>query len=467
MGSKYIRINIFGPLRRLRWSSAHDSHGRSDFEFFWPLSVKRAADKIMGAMVVKGTGNNASEGGTAVAPPREVVSPDANDVRAELDRILDSAPFRNSKRHSALLRYLVDQTLEGKADELKERTVGVEVFDRAPDYDSNTDHVVRSSASEIRKRLAMYYQESGAEARVRIDLHPGGYVPSFRVHRVPSSPPVAAKIASEEPSRLLTPVNSRRHWVGYCATAIGAAAVTFGISDLLSWHAPTALDRFWRPLVSQPGAIVICVGRYLGAGSTPSGGASQGGIGDSQSQSDQGPPPLVTGGNAIALARMAGELQMRGKTFRVFLAASASFDDIQERGAVLIGGSNNDWTIQLLKNLRFRIEGSGGPIIDTATNPVKIWTSIAGPVRGTFLRDYGLIVRCKSSQTGKMIVVAGGTRYYGTMAASQFLSDETLMSELQARAPKGWENMNMEVVLVTDIVRGLGGRPTIVATYFW
>jgi hypothetical protein len=53
------------------------------------------------------------------------------------------------------------------------------------------------------------------------------------------------------------------------------------------------------------------------------------------------------------------------------------------------------------------------------------------------------------------------------MAASQFLNDETLMSELQARAPKGWENMNLEVVLATDIVRGLGGRPTIVATHFW
>ena len=392
----------------------------------------------------------------------QVISPHAIAIRAELDRILSSAPFRNSKRYSALLKYLVDHTLDGQADQLKERTIGIEVFDRAPDYDSNSDHVVRSSASEIRKRLAMYYQESGNEAHIKIDLHPGGYVPSFRLQQTQTIPQTAPV---QETSRSQKFIAANKHWLSYGLTAILAVVVTLGISIAGSWHAPTALDRFWAPLTSQPGSIVICVGRYLGGrfpAITPASGD-----GASTGRSDQ-EPPLVTGGNAVALARMAGELQARGKTFRVFLGASASFDDIQERGAVLIGGSNNDWTIQLLKGFRFRIDSSGGPIIDASkTPPANVWTSDPGPVQGSYTRDYGLIVRCRSSQTGKIIVVAGGVRYWGTLAASQFLSDESLMSELQSRAPAGWQDKNLEVVLATDIVRGLGGRPRIVATYFW
>jgi hypothetical protein len=75
-------------------------------------------------------------------------------IRTQLERILVSTVFRSSKRYSNLLRYVVDETLEGRADLLKERTIGVDVFGRASDYDTNTDHVVRSVAGDVRRRLA-------------------------------------------------------------------------------------------------------------------------------------------------------------------------------------------------------------------------------------------------------------------------------------------------------------------------
>src|ERR1700722_19412838 len=82
-------------------------------------------------------------------------------VREHLERILLSPVFRNSRRYSGLLRYVVEATLNGDSDHLKERTIGVEVFGRVPDYDTTTDHSVRSGAGEVRKRLAQYYMESG------------------------------------------------------------------------------------------------------------------------------------------------------------------------------------------------------------------------------------------------------------------------------------------------------------------
>jgi hypothetical protein len=79
---------------------------------------------------------------------------DASLVRAQLERILASTPFRNSKRYPALLRYVVEQELKGEAANLKERTIGMEVFGRDSSYDPGADPVVRVSAGEVRKRLA-------------------------------------------------------------------------------------------------------------------------------------------------------------------------------------------------------------------------------------------------------------------------------------------------------------------------
>ena len=79
----------------------------------------------------------------------------------ELHEVLASPHFSNSKRYPALLQYIVENTLAGKSELLKERTLGVEVFDRPPTYDTNADTVVRYTAGEVRKRLLLYYSEHG------------------------------------------------------------------------------------------------------------------------------------------------------------------------------------------------------------------------------------------------------------------------------------------------------------------
>src|SRR5215471_1596669 len=89
-----------------------------------------------------------------------------------LEQILASPVFRNSKRYAAVLRYAVERALEGNPDRLKERTIGVEVFGRPADYDTASDHAVRSAMAEVRKRLAQYYQD-GESSGLRIEIQPG------------------------------------------------------------------------------------------------------------------------------------------------------------------------------------------------------------------------------------------------------------------------------------------------------
>ena len=136
-------------------------------------------------------------------------------VQAQLERILANSLFKNSKRYPNLLRYVVERTLDGHPGELKERTLGVEVFAREPDYDTNLDPVVRTTAAEIRKRLAQYYQDPAHESELRIVLPLGSYAAKFQM---PVEKPAPAPV---HPTALLTvaapldlsardPV--KRHW---------------------------------------------------------------------------------------------------------------------------------------------------------------------------------------------------------------------------------------------------------------
>ena len=82
-------------------------------------------------------------------PPERV-----EEVRTVLERVLGSHLFKSSRRCQTLLRHITEQTLAGDTSSLKERTLGIAVFGRTPDYDTSQDPVVRASAAEIRKKLA-------------------------------------------------------------------------------------------------------------------------------------------------------------------------------------------------------------------------------------------------------------------------------------------------------------------------
>src|ERR1700756_2566052 len=104
---------------------------------------------------------------------------DRDAILRELQAVLASPHFCNSKRYPALLQYIVENTLAGKSELLKERTLGVEVFDRSPSYDTNADTVVRYTAGEVRKRLSLYYHELDRKPLIQISLPAGSYVPEF------------------------------------------------------------------------------------------------------------------------------------------------------------------------------------------------------------------------------------------------------------------------------------------------
>ncbi len=112
--------------------------------------------------------------------------PTAGEVRAELERILDGPEFKTAKRPRQLLKYLVEEALSGRGDNLKAYTIALEVFGRNADFDPQTDPIVRVEGTRLRARLAAYYQ-ANPQNPVRIALPLGGYRPHF--HYTPQAVP--------------------------------------------------------------------------------------------------------------------------------------------------------------------------------------------------------------------------------------------------------------------------------------
>ncbi|MGH7835354.1 MAG: tetratricopeptide repeat protein [Candidatus Binatia bacterium] len=152
-----------------------------------------------------------------------------------MDKVLSSAGFVRNDRLSGFLRFVVTQQLEGKADELKEPVVGIEVFGRAPGYDTKHDSVVRTEAAKLRARLAEYYSAEGAADTVVIQLPKGGYAPVF----LQVEHEIAATTEDATPPR-----SRRRPWL---LAAFGAVAIAFGT---------LALWRFQRQTPPIPIAVL-------------------------------------------------------------------------------------------------------------------------------------------------------------------------------------------------------------------
>jgi len=167
--------------------------------------------------------------------------------------MLESALFRRSKRCGMLLQYVVEETLEGRSENLKERAIGISVFGRKPTYDTNEDPIVRTTAVEVRKRIAQYYHETGHDSAVQIELTSGSYVPQFYAPAATRTPRPLVKV--EEPRH-----RSTRTLV--VTAIIVTAAVLAALAIVWARGASESrspLDAFWAPL-SRSDTVILAMG---------------------------------------------------------------------------------------------------------------------------------------------------------------------------------------------------------------
>lgn len=128
-----------------------------------------------------------------------------------LEKVLTSAEFARAKRMARFLRFVVEETHAGRGDELKERQIGIEVFDRPAHWDPKIDNIVRSEARRLRTKLEVYYNTVGKHDRLRISMPKGSYAVEFLEISQPEEEHEPAPIANLSPLAA-SPPGSRPRW---------------------------------------------------------------------------------------------------------------------------------------------------------------------------------------------------------------------------------------------------------------
>jgi hypothetical protein len=402
----------------------------------------------------------------STGPWTPVSTEDRELVLKELDSILASHHFRGSKRYPAFLKYVVEAALENRLGDLKERTLGVEVFGRDPGYDTNADPVVRVSAGEVRKRIAQYYHENGDASRVQIELPLGSYAPEFLL----CGPDAADRDAEPEPlTSSERTARSRRALIR--AVFIGLAAALLvggGIAGYLYHEAlstgEAATLNLWNPLFKATQPVLIVLGTTHPSNMRP--------LSQETTFSDHVTNPYhhVSVSIAIALSHLSGVLENHKKAYEVKESPETTLADIRSRPIVLVGAINNDWTMRLVAPFRFHFTfgANGVDSIDDATNPRPTgWILDSSAPYLSITADYAIVARFHDPTTEGPVLVIAGLGPYGTEAASEFVQSPQHLAELAAKLPRGWENKNLEVVIKTNVIGAKTGPPILVATYTW
>lgn len=386
-----------------------------------------------------------------------------------LARILSSPGFRNSKQCQAFLRYVVEHSLADADERLKERNIGVDVFGRAPDYDTGEDPIVRVRATEIRKRLAQYYNDSASAGDVRFEIPSGSYRVEFHA---PAAIPEARSA-------------SRRSRAPLYGAAVLAALGLIGAGFFWTRPAPAEIDIFWAPMTGSQKPVLIYCGQpvvyflsrdvhakyrqKLSAEDKRGAYAVVLEPGTALRGSDVIPvtDQFVGIGNAHTAALLSAFFALKRKPVEIRYANDLTFSDLRGSPSVLIGAFSNLWTLEMTGKLRFIFEQEEGVrrIRDRAGN--RTWQLAKLAPDGKTPEDYAVVCRLFDTATGQPLVSAAGITQYGTRAAGEFLADPGRLKQALSKAGAGWPARNLQILLHTEIYKGTPGPPRVVGLHIW
>ena len=391
-------------------------------------------------------------------------------VRQELAELLKTDYFANSKRYPALLLYVVEKTLEGRSEDLKERVLGIEVFQREPDYDTNSDTIVRVTAGEVRKRLAVIYHESEFEHAVQITLPAGSYVPEFFLTTVSDIPvpPSETYLAVTRDNSPLEPEDLRpvqpstsfkltqnKRTAGVVLALLTVACFALFI-HLRTEANNTSVDRFWQPLRVSSTPAIICPGAVIFSTNGLKG------IAQAEKKDEYPYTSISTAGVIANLVDLFAKYHME---YVVQPTSTITLTDMTRHPVVLIGAYDNEWTLRLLNDLRFRFAANPERQIYDETNPSTIWVRPKGmPFKDQ--DDFAIVARFHDKLTDNTVIVIAGVGKNGTEAAARFVTTPRYLDLLNQQI-KDWASKNLEIVIKTKVVGSKTGAPSIEAVHVW
>lgn len=415
-----------------------------------------------------------------------------------LQRILASRQFAKSARLSAFLSYIGVSALEDRQDLITEQQIGLHVFKRPADYNSAEDNIVRTTARQLRQRLALYYQEDGSLDELRIDVPRGGYVPVFQTRPAIAADPLSAASLHQEDALTSSTISTTDEKATrprlarlplllmglFFALGVGSA-VWVQHGDFYHSHRSSVSHALWaalfnanQPTVFVPGDAGLTMYDNLAR--------TQVGMADYMTGTYLREPAAQTPPGyrwtpfaerryvSIVDLRFADHLralpEFRPEKYSISYARDLHVTDFRNCNLILAGGPiHNPWIEAFDKNLNFHI------VYDGPTNVVRVINR--SPEKGEAAaytwspdnpnRGYAYVAFVDNLHRDGKVLLMEGTTMGAVDAGETFLLNDPRMAEIlkQAHAGSGKLN-NFELLLESSVIDGISLHATIVATRF-
>jgi len=404
-----------------------------------------------------------------------------------LQRVLQSKTFCNAGSMRHFLEFIVERSVAGRVDEIKEYTIATEVLRRSDDFNPKTDNIVRVQAHRLRNKLEEYYSREGISDPVRIFIPSGHYYPEYdtkrptqetaAVERIPISHDVTETLPAEKPSRA-APGFSRKApwpWLALALLVVNLGLISYVLlrparkeSAPKTTTLATSLMPVWQPFIvtDQPPLIVYSNALFLMSESgdlyryyndTSHSFAMGAQVPSVVGLERRGPIPNGVGplyyfdsytgtGEVIAMSRIAELLARSGQNFLVKRSRIASYEDVKNRNVIFLGTSLEDSILGKLpveSDLVFE-EPTGqqfvGRLLIRDRHPAP-----GKPAIYEFQRDertkalqaeYALISLLPGVSPNQYILVLAGLSTLGTQAAAEFATSDKNMLVLDQMQPK-------------------------------
>jgi hypothetical protein len=413
------------------------------------------------------------------------------EVRDELKRVLLSRHFIKAKKKSRFLEFMCERALSGKAGEVNEYTIGVDIYERGPDFNPHEDSIVRVQAHEIRKSLVAYYEDEGREDRVRVDLPVGGYVPVFTR--------VEEKLEIHPPEQKAQAASLRRPRYALIFAACILCAVAAGwfardqrarsTAQAQAPHLTPGAAWFWEPFLppAAPPLVVLPVHPLLRAAHG----------GDSDAIRDRGQVigkdklpefrdtihfrelptfsfvPNTTDftavGEALGLLRLSEFLSGGGQKIRANAGRLVDYEAVKSGNTILLGG-NQSWSGRIFlysDGFEFHngVISNRKPLAGEQTE----YRPEFDPVTGNLSRDYALVLMLPNERRDQRVLLIYGIYTQGSQAAIEYVTNaETLAGLRKSLADRSPDHKSLpkffQVLLATSVENFVPGKVSLVST---
>jgi hypothetical protein len=402
---------------------------------------------------------------TDLSAEKEPISQEA--IRAALNRVLASSAFRTSQRAQVFLRYVVEATLSGNSEALKERIIGIEALGRGASFEPSDDSSVRVAAGDVRKRLMMYYASpEGSNDPLVFDLPVGNYIPHF-ANRVSGSltastdGAVALDGKLSDRSRLVA-FRSRKVTV-FLTLLLAASLVSIAYLRFRSPSLAPVLQQFWEPVLRSPVPAILQVTPVPVYSLEKPSSQAKAEVADFVEHANQ----FVDVGDLKAEARIATLLTQAKRPPTVRIGNDVGFDELKKSPAILVGFSYDRWA-ELNRGLRFYLNPGLNDFYGVTDYGVPTpWKISTFPNSFALDEDYAIVSRVLDRDTGQVLVQVSGISRYGTEGAADLITNPDLLAQALRDAPPGWQKKNIQIVLHVRVISGSPTTPTILATHFW